>query len=54
VGGTTGEVATVGDQLYESMTGAEQRCARQLLLRLVVVGENGEVTCRRISRRMKR
>jgi len=51
VGGTTGEVATVGDQLYESMTGAEQRCARQLLLRLVVVGENGEVTCRRISRR---
>src|SRR5262249_15252850 len=33
------------------MTGAEQLCARQLLLRLVVGGENGEGACRRISRR---
>lgn len=48
VGGVTGALARRADLLYETMPIVHQRVARQLLLRLVVLNEDMELTRRRM------
>ncbi|MET8848497.1 XRE family transcriptional regulator [Amycolatopsis sp. NPDC004625] len=49
-GGIAGGLARTAEQLYETMDAAQQRAARQLLLRLTAIGDGTEDTKRRIPR----
>jgi WD40 repeat protein/serine/threonine protein kinase len=48
IGGVSGALARRADELYASLDDASKQAARQMLLRLVTLGENAEDTRRRI------
>jgi WD40 repeat protein len=48
IGGVSGALARRADELYESLDAASKEAARQMLLRLVTLGESAEDTRRRI------
>ncbi len=48
IGGVSGALARRADELYESLDEASKEAARQMLLRLVTLGESAEDTRRRI------
>ncbi len=50
IGGVTGALAQRAEELYAGMDGPGQEVARQLFLRLVALGEEGEYNRRRVLR----
>ncbi|MEV0387781.1 helix-turn-helix domain-containing protein [Nonomuraea sp. NPDC050643] len=50
-GGIHGAVAATAERVHAGLTGEQQRLARQVLLRLVQVGDGGQDTRRRLPRR---